>query len=638
MRKSILITLAGLPVIALAQQKIPMLTPAHPDANKPEVVVNRDISDIRDVTPSNKPVSKPKTTPTLKAKNFATVELGTTFYDLQSNSSAGRRVYLHENGAVSAVWTTTPNSASGFPLRGSGYNHKPAGGNFGPSNSNRIETERMGWPNLGVINNAEYVMAHMATNGGAHIAKNTSIGGSNWTTGPNFWGGTVSRPTWFRAANNGNTIHAICGHSADNNLDLYRAGGVVSPMSYFRSQDGGVTWDKQFVLLPGYDSTRRVSGSADEYAIDVRGNVVAIVSGGLGDDVTLWKSTNGGETFTTILVDSFPYAPFTKILALDTPYTNDGTVDVTLDVNDNAHVVFALGRVLDTDTSDDSYSFFPATNAIIYWNEITKTQAYVGGVVDENNNGTLDIKPGTWSGLVNGQIPGNVSSVARTGNNSLANMPSIGYDAQGRLFVIYSAPRELDENIDELNYRDVYISFSTDNGATWANPQNITQNQQKEDAFPFMAKKVDNFVHVIWQQDDIPGTNLQNDAGFNHPAVENKILYSAVPVSEIISNNIGQGTGVSVGEIEESRVFVVNQNFPNPFSGNSEVLIYISNPSDLTLTVTNILGKVVKTEIHANMEAGNHLLPLDGSNLPAGIYHYTISSGSHSVTRSMMVK
>jgi len=395
--------------------------------------------------------------------------------------------------------------------------------------------------------------------------------------------------------------------------------------------------------MPGNDSTRILGGGGDNYAIDVNGNTVAIVTGGLADDVILWKSTDDGETFTRIIVDSFPYAPFDGLkFALDTPQTNDGSVDVLIDNNGDCHVFWGVSRVFDDDTTETSFSFFPATALLASWSESTGNTQGIGGVVDENANGTLDIEAGTWSSLQGGQVPNGLGNVARTGNTGLVNMPSAGIDADGRIFVTYSAPRENDLSIDNVNLRDIYLVFSADGGATWSDPQNISQEQLLEDAFPAIARRVDDFVHVTWQQDETPGTNLQNNAtgGNNHPVVENKIMYAAIPVAKIINNEIGQGPGVGLKRIvsDNAEIFRVSQNFPNPFSNETNVTVYLTEMTDVTLTVTNLLGQTVISQNLGVFTAGNSTITIDANGLSSGVYTYTLSTGTYSVGNKMIVK
>lgn len=580
--------------------------------------------------------------------NFITV--GQTFYDLQTNASIGRRIYLHNDGTVSVTWTTAPSSTNGFEGRGSGYNYHN-GTSFIRTgiNNERVESYRAGWPSIGILpSGQEYIIAHDADAGGFRIAKNASKGDETWTTGPAILTyPNNQRPIWNRAANNGNTIHLIANFSdstTPGDPRVLTLNGVRGPMTYSRSLDGGDTWPIANTLLPGYDSTRITGGGGDNYAIDVRGNTVAIVTGGLADDVTLWKSVDNGDNFTKTIVDSFPYAPFNGlVLTPDTPYTNDGAVDVLIDQNGDVHVFWGVSRLLDDDTLDDgAFGFYPQTALLEHWSEASGITQGIAGVVDEDMDGLLNIEKGTYSNLSNGQVPPDVSNVARTGNTSLVTMPSAGMDAQGRIFVTYSAPREWDLSIDVTNCRDVYIVYSVNGGVDWADPQNISQQQLIEDAFPAMARVVDDFVHVTWQMDESPGTNLQNNAtgGNNQPVVENRIMYAAVPVSKIINNEIKQGPPVGIKDLNRngSEIFTVSQNYPNPFRNETEVLVYMSEPAEVLLTVTNLLGQVVISKSLGTFEAGNSELLIDASGLEAGLYTYTLSTGTYSAGNKMIVK
>ena len=649
MKKPLLLALGLLPALAFAQiQGESNFVQPSPEQNQAVPVEKKVLTEMSPMMNPNNPAFYAAKKGKTDGVDF--IQVGRTFYDLQTNASSGRRVYLHNDGTVSLTWTTDPEGKSGFALRGAGYNYHN-GTDFiraGEGNGSRVDNFRSGWPSIGILpNGQEWIIAHDATNGGFRMSKNDSKGSENWTTGPAIlqWP-DGQRPIWNRAANNGNTLHLICNFadsSAPGDPRVISRNGVRGPMMYSRSKDAGVTWDKENTMLPGYDSTRILGGGGDNYAIDVNGNTVAIVTGGLADDVILWKSTDDGETFTRIIVDSFPYAPFDGLkFALDTPQTNDGSVDVLIDNNGDCHVFWGVSRVFDDDTTDASFNFFPATALLAGWSESTGVTQGIGGVVDENGNGTLDIEPGTWSSLQSGQVPSGLGNVARMGNTGLVNMPSAGIDAQGRIFVTYSAPRENDLSIDNVNCRDIYIVYSTDGGATWSDPQNITQVQLKEDAFPAIARRVDDFVHVLWQQDETPGTNLQNNAtgGNNQPVVENAIMYAAVPVSKIINDEIGQGPGVGLERVKrgDAEIFRVSQNFPNPFSNETNVTVYLTEMTDVTLTVTNLLGQTVISQNLGTFNAGNSTITIDANGLSSGVYTYTLSTGTYSVGNKMIVK
>ncbi len=579
------------------------------------------------------------------------IKVGSTYYDLQTNASIGRRVLLLPDGTVSVAWTTSEDEA--YTKRGTGYNHFDGTSWLTVGNpTKRLEAARIGWPSIGVNGNKEWVMGHDAANGGFLLSTNSAIGSSTWTAGSsNVLQQNQRRPIWGRVANSGNYFHAICSYSDSSAPGDPRApqiNGVFAPMTYSRSTDGGVTWDIQHILLPGYDSSRINSGGGDEYAIDVRDSIVAIVTGDQLKDVTLWKSTDNGATFTRTIVDTFKYAPYnSKKLMLDTPRVCDGSVEVIIDKNGYSHVFWGVSRILDEDTTDESYSFFPGTALLAYWKEETNSSQFIagGGQFDRNQNGTLDVSAGNTATLSGGVVPAalknqGISSVARLGNTSLLHCPSASTDDNGNIFVSFSFPLEQDVDANNVNLRDVMIVHSTDNGDNWAAPQDVTQTIGFEEEFGALAKKANGFVHMIFQMDQTAGTNLQNNstADNNHPTAINDIMYAAIPVSKILDGSIETLWNASVEQYDANKeVFVVSQNYPNPFSNNSDVLIWLNSGSDVSIEISNVSGQVISTQSYKELGAGNHNLSINGEGLSAGIYFYTVKTATHSVTRKMTI-
>ncbi len=582
--------------------------------------------------------------------NYNFIKVGSTYYDLQTNASIGRRVLLHSDGRVSVAWTTSNDAL--YNNRGTGYNHfNLTSWLTVGSPTNRLESVRLGWPSIGLNGTKEWVMGHDAANGGFVMSSNASIGSTTWTSGSSILSESGRRPIWGRVANNGNIFHCVSSYSDSTVAGDPRApriNGVYAPMTYSRSLDGGQTWDIEHILLPGYDSSRYVSGGGDEYAIDVRDSIVAIVTGDNLKDVAVWKSTDNGSTFTRIICDSFAYAPYnSKKLMLDTPFVCDGSVEVLIDNNGKVHTFWGVSRVFDNDTANETYSFFPGTSLLAYWNENTQTVQFIAGGLqfDRDKSGALEISAGNTAALENGLVPqalknNGISSVARLGNTSLLHSPSAGIDGNGNIFVTFSYPLEQDVDANNVNMRDIFIVHSTDGGANWATPQDITQWQGFEEEFACVAKTVDNFVHVVFQQDATAGTNLQNNstADNNHPAGVNDILYAAVPVSKILDGSIQTLWSLGVNQFNSNQeVFIVSQNYPNPFSNTSEVIIWLDTESEVSLEIYNINGQVVSTQSFGSKGAGNHALTMNADGLAPGIYFYTIKTATHSVTRKMTI-
>jgi hypothetical protein len=597
--------------------------------------------------------SKGKINPQSNAKrgviSYDFVKIGSTYYDLQTNASIGRRIIVLPDGNISAVWTTS--NDAGYTNRGTGYNHFDGTSWLSVNNPTpRIENLRLGWPSIGYNGTKEWVMAHDAAVGGFVKSENQSFGSTSWNVGGSILSQNQRRPIWGRVANSGEIFHCIASYSDSSSPGDPRApriNGVYAPMTYSRSLDGGNIWDIQHILLPGYDSSRILNGGGDQYAIDVRDSIVAIATGGLLEHSILWKSTDNGDSWEMIIMDSFRYAPYTSKTLMDTTTCGDGSIEVMIDKDGKVHAFWGLSRVIDQDTTDESYSFYPSTSALMYWNEITATATAVAGGTqfDRDNSGTLDLSAGCWSALQSGVVPqtlknANIYGVARLGNTSLLRSPSAAIDADGNLYVTFSMPLEQDVDDYNVNRRDIYIIYSKDNGATWSVPQDLTQWQGFEEDFACIAKNANGFVHMIFQKDETAGTNLQNNGtDNNHPTGINDIMYAAIPVDKILNNEIGVLQSVDIVDLNKDKeVFVVSQNYPNPFNSNTEVMIWLNTESNVSVSISDINGKVIKTQNFGSMNAGNQVLSLNSSQLSAGIYFYTVSTGTHNVTKKMIVQ
>jgi hypothetical protein len=250
------------------------------------------------------------------------------------------------------------------------------------------------------------------------------------------------------------------------------------------------------------------------------------------------------------------------------------------------------------------------------------------------------LEQATYSGLSSGNVPSGMSTVARLGSTSALRQPSTAMDANGNLYCLFSVPIEQDLSDLGANFRDIGVVYSTDGGATWSLPQNVTQVLGREDDFASTCRVANGFLHMTWQQDEIAGTNLQNNSGSfgNHPVVLNLINYQAIPVTEILNGSIGMLYGINVEKPNTGEVLVVNQNYPNPFSNETNVMVYLTKPGDIKVEVRNAMGALVKTQTHSNLYKGNHELTITSEGLSTGIYTYTLIAGGSSVSKTMMVK
>jgi hypothetical protein len=94
------------------------------------------------------------------------------------------------------------------------------------------------------------------------------------------------------------------------------------------------------------------------------------------------------------------------------------------------------------------------------------------------------------------------------------------------------------------------------------------------------------------------------------------------------------GKQVAVAE-EAPAAFTVAQNTPNPFNPTTTINFTLTKAGKTSVEVFNAAGQKVATLLNANMNAGSHSVTWNAANNSAGVYFYTVKSGSFSKTMKM---
>ena len=81
----------------------------------------------------------------------------------------------------------------------------------------------------------------------------------------------------------------------------------------------------------------------------------------------------------------------------------------------------------------------------------------------------------------------------------------------------------------------------------------------------------------------------------------------------------------------------VGQNQPNPFNGTTTINYSLSTKENVNLVVYNVAGAKVMEISEGVKAAGNHSIQLNGGQLNAGVYYYTVTAGVNSITKKMIV-
>lgn len=77
---------------------------------------------------------------------------------------------------------------------------------------------------------------------------------------------------------------------------------------------------------------------------------------------------------------------------------------------------------------------------------------------------------------------------------------------------------------------------------------------------------------------------------------------------------------------------------PNPASHFATVGINLRKPAAVTVRITNLMGRNVRTVQHGRLQAGINNLTLELNDLNSGIYFYTVEAGNTTVSRKLIVE
>jgi hypothetical protein len=111
------------------------------------------------------------------------------------------------------------------------------------------------------------------------------------------------------------------------------------------------------------------------------------------------------------------------------------------------------------------------------------------------------------------------------------------------------------------------------------------------------------------------GTVVINDANVNQVVITSKATATAVNASG----------------------FALEQNYPNPFNPSTSIFYTVPAETNVTLTVYNALGQVVRTLVNGTVASGRHEVRFDASELASGTYMYTLKAGNFTQSARMIL-
>lgn len=519
------------------------------------------------------------------------------------SSMATSPAYTYSN---STIFTTQVNiDAGGNNIVGDAGNEPSIA--IDPTNPNRIV---IGWRQFDNIN------SNFRQAGYAY----STDGGFNWT-----FPGPIN-PGVFRS-------DPVLDFDVDGNFYYNSLTGDFS-CDVFKIEDGGVVWDA---------GTYAYGGDKQWMRIDRIDGI------GLGNNYSFWNSAYS---------DCYPGA-LTRSTDQSTTYESCVTVDGdphwgTLAVG-SAGELYLIGAgqytitLVKSSTAQDpneqvTWDFTSSVDLDGYldgWSPINPQgligQAWVdtdvsdgpgqgnvyvlASVVRNSNNDPADVMfAKSTDGGITFESPIQINSDVSTSNFQWFGTMSVA--PNGRIDVIWLDTR--DAPTASPHHSALYYSYSTDQGITWSDNEQLSDYFDPHIGYPqqnkmgdyFDMKSFDTGAHLSWANT----LNGGQDVYYAH----------------IIPGSIG------VNELSiHSDLFSVS-NYPNPFSIETTITFSLRNDTEVSIEIYDLMGKKVKTLLNSDLKQGKHEVSWNGSNysgnkLSNGFYLYRIEAGNNSVIKKMLL-
>jgi len=543
--------------------------------------------------------------------------IGTTWYDLQSYTNVMQRIWAYPDGTVGATWMCAGEGL--VPERGAGYNYFD-GSTWGTPNLHVGPADRMGWPSYAPWGPNGEIMAqyrYIAGSGPIRFYKRETKGQGDWIE-------TVLNPpagvslVWHSIMTSGENHEYI--HLLAYTYDVEYE-GQTNALLYYRSSDGAQTWEVDGEIIDGLGSDYFPTIHSLTYAwANPVGETIAFTLGFDEWGGWVFKSYDNGDNWDKIQVMETTIDPFDLPANSERIPCGGGPSSCVLDSQGNVHVVFS--RMVKIYSGDTLY-YYPYTDGLIYWNETMP-------VIDTTliSSYTLDYlyDAGNLCGYVLSSVdPYTIPSDQPTYQNGLCAYPQLSIDAEDNIFVAASTLAPDFSNTTYL-YRHIIANSSFDKGNSWVGQIDLNGDLQyifSECAYPEMAPVIGDDVHLVFQEDAFPGNAVWLE---DHDLVQNNMMYM----------KIDKDVFVGLNEPAED----LNFNFsisPNPVNSVSFLNLKLDKAGNISIKVLNQVGQCVYTSDPGRFDEGQHIIRLDVSDLPAGVYYCVMKADGQQLTRKVVV-
>ena len=290
--------------------------------------------------------------------------------------------------------------------------------------------------------------------------------------------------------------------------------------------------------------------------------------------------------------------------------------------------------------SDTAAPYVNGATDVIYDNAGNTYMAFnvMTGALYSTSNSRLFVQKNTDTPiLVCGGSTSTVNPIAGTMDSTFSSQafcgcidhPCLSISAdQQYIFVSYAVLFAAD-TLNGFNKSHVFYSWAPLATMQWQTPVQVSESgpnsfDERYGSISTVAPLEGGYyaIYMSYQKDTQPGSYAYLD---NAPESRAWRVFRKITDATLIGVNNNQQT------VKEYRLF---QNYPNPFNPSTRIDYVLAKSSFVTLKVYDIIGREVKTLVNKLQNQGAHNVSLNASQLPSGVYFYSIRTTEQSTGKT----
>jgi len=525
--------------------------------------------------------------------------VGNTFYDQQTNGSTGNRMVICEDGSKYFCWTNLDSIPHPPSIRSVHFNWLNPDGELLEEGPVSVGSGA-GYTTTDVIFSNRGIFAYHR--GGGDIPTYVTIAIDSYPPGNGFFDyydppdelfpqspDSPGRCYWpYITVDRNDNIHLVMNENTC--LRMQR-------MAYCNSTDGGETWselqlvDTVLVLGSVIDASPVSDRVVLAYAktMDTTTQWNNDIAYYVSEDGLTWDFMNNRVNVTNYSTDDDSLWAYTDL-------------DVIIDYNDYVNIVWNAQWVTDEGIYYRTY--------LLHYHEET-------GEITEILHHPDSLY---WS------------NICGAWNRSVCKMNMGVHDQSNGVFITWSHFDTSDVSAGGFGNSEIYMSYSSDNGALWAEPINLTNSPSPgchldcdSDHWSSLADVVDDSLHIMYINDKDAGSMSKTEG----TPTNNPVMYLAYP-NPLAVTNIQHQSNLPLN-------FTLNQNYPNPFNASTTISFNLKNDGQVRLEIYNITGALIAALVNKYLHAGKHDIIWDASDVASVIYFYRLGHNNTVLTKKSVL-